>query len=117
MNQEHKPDRLVITNEDVAPFVAERPASGLREQADRVADKVQEGVATVVNRGGQLVRDKISQAAEQQARATATAVQNRIRETDWKEEAKRETARGLQWLSQQLAQLAERFGPKEKPPR
>lgn len=137
MNQEHDSKRIVITEEDVAPFVTEKQASGLREQAGRVTQKVsdgaqqawqsearrkvtgkvRQGVGTVTSKGSQLVRDKLSEAAERQAKATATAVQARIQETDWKEEAKQGTARGLKWLSQQLAQLADRFTPKEKEPR
>lgn len=135
MTQEHEPGRIVITEEDVAPFVAEKPAAGLREQADRmtqqvsdtarqawesetrrkVTGKVREGVATVATKSSQLVRDKVSEAAERQAREAVTAVQTRIKETDWKEEARQGTVRGLQWLSQQLARLADRFSPAEKP--
>lgn len=134
MRQEHEPGRIVITDEDVAPFVTEKPATGLREQADRVTQqvsdtarqawesearrkvtgKVREGVSTVANKSSQLVRDKVSEAAERQARATVTAVQTRIKETDWKEEARQGTVRGLKWLSQQLARLADRFTPAEK---
>lgn len=135
MTQEHEPGRIVITEEDVAPFVAEKPAAGLREQADRVTQqvsdtarqawesetrrkvtgKVREGVATVATKSSQLVRDKVSEAAERQAKEAVTAVQTRIKETDWKEEARQGTVRGLQWLSQQLARLADRFSPAEKP--
>ena len=49
------------------------------------------------------------------SREAVTAVQTRIKETDWKEEARQGTVRGLQWLSQQLAHLADRFSPAEKP--
>lgn len=134
MTQEQESGRLIITEEDVAPFVAEKQAAGLREQADRVTqqvsdtarqawesetrrkvtDKVRDGASTVANKSGQFVRDKVSEAAERQARATVTAVQTRIKETDWKEEARHGTVRGLQWLSQQLARLADRFTPTEK---
>ena len=134
MTQEQESGRLIITEEDVAPFVAEKQAAGLREQAGRVTqqvsgtvrqawesetrrkvtDKVRDGASTVANKSGQFVRDKVSEATERQARATVTAVQTRIKETDWKEEARQGTVRGLQWLSQQLARLADRFTPTEK---
>ncbi|MCA9966831.1 MAG: hypothetical protein KC423_21425 [Anaerolineales bacterium] len=135
MTQEQESGRLIITEEDVAPFVAEKQAFGLREHANQVTQqvsdtarqawesetrrkvtgKVREGVSTVANKSTQLVRDKVSEAAERQAREAVMAVQTRIKETDWKEEARQGTVRGLQWLSQQLAHLADRFSPAEKP--
>ncbi|MCB9434756.1 MAG: hypothetical protein H6668_22565 [Ardenticatenaceae bacterium] len=134
MTQEQESGRLIITEEDVAPFVAEKQAAGLREHANQVTQqvsdtarqawesetrrkmtgKVRDGVSAAANKSSQFVRDKVSEAAERQARETVTAVQNRIKETDWKEEARQGTVRGLQWLSQQLARLADRFTPAEK---
>lgn len=159
MNNHETPNRIVITEEDVAPMVAETPPSSrLRETADRagqtlsegasragqsisngasragqtlstgakrawdsdarrkVTGKVSEGVSSVASRSSQMVRDRVSEAAERQARATAEAVQTKIQETDWKQEAQHGAVRGLKWLSQQLSELADRFTPREKSP-
>ncbi|MEM7116568.1 MAG: hypothetical protein AAF614_29305 [Chloroflexota bacterium] len=159
MTNHETPNRLVITEEDIAPMVAEaEQPNRLRETANRagqsisdgasragqslsnganragqavstgakrawdsdarrkVTGKVSKGVSNVANRSSQMVRDKVSEAAERQARATAEAVQTRIQETDWKKEAQDGTVRGLRWLSQQLTELADRFTPNEKSP-
>lgn len=147
MNNHESPNRIVITEEDVAPMVAEKPQSRLRDTANRagqtlsdganragqtlsdgakrawesearrkVTGKVSEKVTAAANRSSQVVRDRVAEAAERQARATAEAVQAKIQETDWKKEAQHGAVRGLKWLSQQLSELADRFTPREKTP-
>ena len=86
----------------------------------KVTDKVGEGVSAATAKSAEAMRDKMTEVAERQAQETATAVQTRIKETDWKEEAKTTTAKGLRWMSQQLAELTERLNaanePEEKQP-
>jgi hypothetical protein len=43
-------------------------------------------------------------------------LQNRVQEIDWKEEAKKGSAQGLRWLSEQLTTLADRVTA-VKPPK
>lgn len=136
MADEEIPIKIVIPVEEETPFVPERPRPGAAEQmgqagkqvtetAKSVAQKawrsearrkmtvgVKRGAAAVTAKGAQLVQDKVVAAAEQQARETVTAAQTRLRETDWQLVAKRETAKGLRWLSRQAARLAERLAAK-----
>ena len=62
----------------------------------------------VAAKGGQAVQTAVVQRAEDQARQRVERTKTRIRETDWKAEAKTGAERGLRWLSQKLARLAER---------
>jgi hypothetical protein len=64
-----------------------------------------------MKKGSAVVTDAVVRTAERQARERATAVQQRIQETDWKEASKEGAATGLRWLSQKLAKLAARFTP------
>ena len=129
---------IKILEEDVAPIVPESPpkptvqeraaevAQQAREQAADAAQKVWQsdtrkrvtstvgrGAKKVVKKGSQAVTNAVAKTAERQAREQAAAMQQRIQETDWKEVAKEGTATSLRWLSQQFANLAARFTPKE----
>jgi len=80
----------------------------------KVTGEVKRGAATVAGKTAAAVQDKMVKTAEAQAKAQYEAMQTRIRETDWKHEAQTGTARGLRWLSQQIAKLAERFTPQDE---
>ena len=70
------------------------------------------------DRGVRYVGNRMADTAEQQARETVDAMQQRIKETDWEKEAKTGFAAGLSWLSSQLTEVAQRFeeSPQEKGP-
>ena len=55
----------------------------------------------------EAVRDKVSETI--QAQATADAVEERLRQVDWKAEATKGAEGGLRWLSKRLEVLAERL--------
>jgi hypothetical protein len=79
------------------------------------AKKLQE----VSDRGIRYVGTRMADAAEEQAKQTAASVQERVRNTDWQEEARVGLASGLKWLSAQVSDLANRTGsgePQEKSP-
>ena len=75
------------------------------ETGRKAAKKLQEAS----DRGIRYVGTRMADAAEEQAKQTAAAVQQRVRDTDWQEEAKVGLISGLKWLSAQAAELAERF--------
>ena len=79
------------------------------ETGRKAAKKLQEAS----DRGIRYVGTRMADAAEEQAKQTAAAVQDRVRNADWQEEAKVGLVGGLGWLSAQVAELAERFGPDE----
>lgn len=57
------------------------------------------------------MRDKVSETIQTQAKATADAVEAKLREVDWKSEAQKGAEGGLRWLSRQLEHIAERLRP------
>lgn len=136
---EQEPIKIIIPVEEEPPLKAERVPSGpgtvardsgrraavvakaLAEKAwnsdagRKAARKLQEAS----DRGVRYVGTRAADAAEQQAKQTAAAVQERIKDTDWQQEAKVGLVGGLKWLSSQLAEAAQRVGPgepKEKSP-
>lgn len=108
-----QPDTVGKVKESVTETVRQAWQSNTRKQATR---QIRRGATTVVSKSSRFVSEKVAQTAEQQARNQVEAVQSRLRETDWKHEAKTGTANGLRWLSQKLARLAERFTPGEETP-
>ena len=135
---EQEPIRIVIQEEDL-PMKVEREISSPKAVARDTGRKAA-GAAKVVaakawnsdagrtaakklqevsDRGIRYVGTRMADAAEEQAKQTASAVQERFKETDWQAEAKVGLVGGLKWLSAQVSELAERVGPgepKEKSP-
>jgi hypothetical protein len=131
-------NRLKITLEDLdaeeKPVAAERTsgdATGkVRTQAEKVGRQVSDSVkgtaqkatqkvtdkaAEVTSRSAGAMRDKMTETVETQARATVDALEQRVREIDWKGEAQKGATVGLKWLSERMAGLAERVAPGETP--
>lgn len=138
MTQEKEILKIEIPVEEETPFVPEagRVRPNVKEKAAQagkavvkttaVATKkawnseprrkatlgIAKGATAVASKTGRFVSEKVAQSAEKQARERTTAVQTRLRETDWRAETKRGTARSLRWLSDKLAGLAARVsGP------
>ena len=123
--------KVEIPVEDETPFVPEQPqptaADAVKAQAANVAQQawnselrkkatrgMKRGATKIAAKGQQMLKERMVQAAEQQARQQTEAIKTKIKETDWQHEAKQGTANGLRWLSAQLSKLAERFTPKEE---
>ncbi len=126
---EQEPIKIAIPVEEDLPLKAEQPSSGARsvaydasrkvaglakdaaqraarsETGRKVAGKLHE----VTDSGVRYVGTRMADTAEQQARQTVETVQERLRETDWEQEAKVGLATGLQWLSGRLNEMSERF--------
>lgn len=127
---EQEPIRIVIPVEEDPPHKAEQSSSSARSAASTAgrrmaglaADAARRGanseagrMATdklrdVSDRGVRYVGTRMADTAEQQAKQTFEAMQERVKQTDWEEEAKVGLAAGLQWLSGRLNELSERFG-------
>ncbi len=118
---EQEPIKIVIKEDEAAPFVPENGGRDVKGRVGEAAKKawrsearkkvtrgVRKGAAAVAAKGGQAAQAAVVQRAEDQARQRVERAKTRIRETDWKAEAKTGTGRGLRWLSQKLARLAER---------
>lgn len=140
MTQEQDILKIEIPVEEEAPFVPEPAGSDVKgkvvaagktavtattrtakkawdsEPRRKVTRGVAKGTAKAVGKTSKFVGEKVGQAAERQARERVTAVQTRIKETDWKTEAKSASARSLRWLSDRLSRLAAKINtpaPKE----
>lgn len=130
---EQEPIKIIIPVEEDPPLKAERvsadPAS-LAKDTGRKAAVVAKGLAAKAwnsetgraaarklqeasDRGVRYVGTRVADAAEEQAKQRAAVVQERIKETDWQQEAKIGLVGGLKWLSSQLAEAAQRVGPGE----
>ena len=75
----------------------------------RQAHKIAGGTAGVTSRGAEAERDKVGEAVQAQSKATADAIEARLREIDWKDEAQKGAEGGLRWLSKRLEELAEKL--------
>lgn len=84
-------------------------AESARESAGRLTQKITDSAADVAGRSADVVRDKMSEAIQAQTKATADAVEARIREIDWKSEAQKGAEGGLRWLSERLSTLADQM--------
>ena len=136
---EQEPIKIIIPIEEDPPMKVERvssdPGTVARDSGRRAAAVAKALAAKAWNseagrkaarklqqasdRGVRYVGTRAADAAEQTAKERAAAVQERIKETDWQQEAKGGLVGGLQWLSSQLAEAAQRVGPgepKEKSP-
>lgn len=84
-------------------------SGAVKESTSRVAQKIAATTTDATNRSAEAVREKISETVQAQSKATADAIEARLREIDWKEEAQKGAEGGLRWLSQRLDSLAERL--------
>ncbi|MCA9933590.1 MAG: hypothetical protein H6662_08155 [Ardenticatenaceae bacterium] len=79
------------------------------EARRKVTRGLRKGTTAVAAKGAEVVGKQVRKTAEKQAKERAAAVQTRLRETDWKAEAQTGMAKGLRWLSERLAALANRM--------
>jgi hypothetical protein len=126
---EQEPIRIVIPVEEEEPLKPEQDSvsvSGTAVDAGRKVAGVTVGLAQKAanseagraatrkmhelgDRGVRYVGTRMADTAEQQARETVDAVQQRLKEADWEKEARSGVAGGLSWLSGRLNELAQRF--------
>lgn len=130
-------ETLKITLEDLeeeqpvepeAPLTAEQPSSRVRAQAeqigrqvsgtvkgtaDKITQKIADSAAEATSRSAEAAREKMGELIQTQTKATADAIEAKVREIDWKQEAQKGAEGGLRWLSQRLDDLAGRLGEAE----
>jgi hypothetical protein len=139
-----EPIKIVIPVEEDPPHRPQVGSKTTKEQAGRVSrrlaatagaaakkawdsdvrhkatDKFNEGFNAAATKGSEYLRDRIAATAEQQTKDAAGAVQTRIKEADWKREARVGLKVGLAWLGARLTGIAERLpadeSPKDKSP-
>ncbi len=130
---EQEPIKIVIPVEEDPPLKVEEPAAGAKTAASDASRKIA-GLAKdaaqrasqseagrkaaakaqeVSDRGVRYVGTRLADTAEDQAKQTVEAVQQRLKETDWEKEAKVGLASGLRWVSGRLNELSERFAAAE----
>jgi hypothetical protein len=97
-----------------AEQASRKVAGALKETTGKVTTKVAETTADVANRSAEAVREKVSETIQAQTKATADAVEQRIREIDWKAEAQKGAEESLRWLGRRFEALAERLQSEEK---
>jgi hypothetical protein len=135
MTQDQEPIRIIIEEEDIplmpedkirhTPDVkgaAQNAASTAgvvagtavkkawdSEPRKKVTGTVSRGVASVTAKSSKAIANKMADTIEQQTKQQMEAMQARAQEIDWKAEAQKGAATGLQWLSQQVRELSNRF--------
>lgn len=97
-----------------AAGVGQKVSGAVKDSATRVAQKIADTTSEATSRSAEAVRDKVSETIQAQSRATAEAVETRLREIDWKGEAQKGAEEGLRWLSRRFEDLAEKLRDEEK---
>ncbi|CUS04499.2 protein of unknown function [Candidatus Promineifilum breve] len=92
-----------------AANLGHKMGDAMKDSAARAAHKIADATAGVTSRGAEAVRDKVGEAVQAQSKATADAIEARLREIDWKDEAQKGAEGGLRWLSKRLEELAEKL--------
>ncbi|MBP6016603.1 MAG: hypothetical protein KA586_07770 [Candidatus Promineofilum sp.] len=101
---------------DGAADLGHKVSDTVKGSAARMATKIADTTTEATSRSAEAVRDKVGEAIQAQSKATVDAVEARLREIDWKDEAQKGAEGGLRWLSQRLEALAEKLRDEEKKP-
>jgi 2,3-bisphosphoglycerate-independent phosphoglycerate mutase len=109
-----KPEQGRGKLQEQAEATGRQVAGTARDIAAKVTDKLAAGAADATNRTAEAAREKMGEMLQEQSKAIADAVEQRVREIDWKVEAQKGTEGGLRWLSQRMNELADRM--KDQPP-
>ena len=89
--------------------VGQRVAGAVKDSTARVAHKIADTTADATSRGAEAVREKANETIQATSKATADAIEARLREIDWKGEAQKGAEGGLRWLGKRLEELAEKM--------
>lgn len=119
-----KPESPRSKLQEQAGATGRQVAGAAKEMAGKVTDKLATGAADVTSQAAEVARVKMAEMLQGQSKAMADAVEQRVREMDWKAEAQKGTEGGLRWLSQRMNDLADRMkdvsgntdAPPQKPP-
>lgn len=81
-------------------------AGSVKETAGKLSQKIAAGAADVTSRSTEAAREKMGEVIQAQSKATADAIEARLRQVDWKQEAQKGAEGGLRWLSKRIDELA-----------
>lgn len=112
LGEEAKPEANSPERSKLAESAAEvghKVSDAMKGSAARVAQKIADTTTEATSRGAEAVRDKVGETIQAQSKATADAIEARLREVDWKAEAQKGAEGTLRWLSQRLESLAEKL--------
>lgn len=86
------------------------------EERQRVESEIREGMSNFADELGKLFKDVKESPTAQRVRSEAETVKHKVNEAEVGRKAKVSLAKGLGWLSEELAKLADKFTPTEKSP-
>ena len=79
----------------------------------KVTGPIRKGITAITVKTGLVIQRQVSKVVEQKLQEEREAMQTRLKETDWKAEAKKGTAKSINWLSEKTGNLAERVSSDE----
>ncbi len=104
-----KPEAARGKLQEQAEATTRQMADAAKGLAGKVTDKLSASAADATSRTAEVAREKVGEALQEQSKAIADAVEQKIRDIDWKTEAQKGTEGGLRWLSGRLTELADRM--------
>lgn len=104
-----KPAAATSKAREQAEATGRQIAGAAKDMAGKVTDKLATSAADVTSRTAEAAKDKVGEVLQEQSKAIADAVEQRVREIDWKAEAQKGAEGGLRWLSQRMTELADRL--------
>jgi hypothetical protein len=97
-------------------FASTLEAAWNSQERVRVEGEIREGMKLFADEVGRVVTNVRESAAAQKVREEAEGIKHKVEETEVSNKARNGIAQGLNWLSQELGKLAEKFTPAEKSP-
>lgn len=108
-------DTAKVTALNTGKAVASTAATAWKSDTrKKVTGPVRRGITAVTVKTGLAIQNQISKVVEKKMQEEKEAMQTRIQETDWTAEAKKGTAKGINWLSEKANNLSERVAPEDK---
>jgi hypothetical protein len=110
----YKPEKSSSTVKDSAKqtgkTVANTAVSAWQSDSrKKITGPVRRGFTAVTVKTGLAIQRQISNVVEKKLHEERMAMQTRLQETDWTAEAKKGTAKSINWLSQKANNLSERI--------
>lgn len=108
------PDESRHAVREGAAELGQKVVGSVKDAGNRVAHKIADTTADAAGRSAEAVREKVGETIQAQSKATADAIEARLREIDWKNELQKSAQSGLHWLGKKLEDLATRMQEDEK---
>jgi predicted NAD-dependent protein-ADP-ribosyltransferase YbiA (DUF1768 family) len=85
------------------------------EERQRVEKEVRVGVKSFVDEIDKVIREARESQAAARIKEEASGVKSRVEQGDLSRKARSGLVQGMQWLSEELARLADKFSPADDP--